>query len=311
MLLLLLCVSGVARAAHRELVFLDTDIGDDIDDAFALTLLLQSPKVELLGVSTAFGNTQLRAQLASRLLDANGRSGIPVGTGIASPSRTTFTQRNWAEGAAQTKFVDGLDLLTKSIQAHPGKVTLIAIGPLTNIGALIDRDPETFRKLKRVVIMGGSVYKGYRGKSSTSPDAEYNIKMDAAAAQKLFNSGVPLNVMPLDSTILPLDATNAGKIYGQPAAFAAALKELAAEWTASTGNPRPILYDVMAVGSVVKPNVCPLTPMHLDVDLQGYTRPGPGTPNVNVCLQAKESRFYKLLRKRLAHSPAQSTESTR
>ncbi len=98
--------------------------------------------------------------------------------------------------------------LLEQIKLNPGEITLIAVGPLTNIGAAIDRDPETFRKLKRVVLMGGSVYRGYGDLGYTphrEPIAEYNIMMDIPAAQKLFQSGVPIFMMPLDSTQIKFD----------------------------------------------------------------------------------------------------------
>ena len=91
---------------------------------------------------------------------------------------------------------------------NPGEITLIAVAPLTNIGAAIERDPVTFRKLKRVVLMGGSVYRGYGDLAYTTahgPSAEYNIAMDHAASKRLFTSGVPIFMMPLDSTQLKFD----------------------------------------------------------------------------------------------------------
>ena len=94
------------------------------------------------------------------------------------------------------------------IRKYPGEITLIAIGPLMNVGAAIDKDAATFRKLKRVVIMGGAIRKGYGDLGYTStcrPMPEWNILNDVASAQKLFASGVPLFVMPLDSTQLKLD----------------------------------------------------------------------------------------------------------
>jgi hypothetical protein len=149
-----------APASTPQLVILDTDIGDDIDDAFALGLLLRSPELRLLGVATAFGDTELRARLVDRYLAAVGRRDIPVLAGVPGKS-THFTQAAYALQQPARKHAGAVDFLLSQIRLHPGQITLIAIGPLFNIQAAIERDPATFKKLKRVVIMGGSVYRGY------------------------------------------------------------------------------------------------------------------------------------------------------
>ena len=147
-----------------QLVILDTDIGDDIDDAFALALILRSPELHLLGVETAFGDTELRARLVDRYLAAVGRSDVPVLAGIPGPQTSHFSQAAYARQWPERKHASGVDFLLGQIRTHPDQITLIAIGPLSNVGAAITRDPATFKKLKRVVIMGGSVYRGYDGR---------------------------------------------------------------------------------------------------------------------------------------------------
>ena len=112
----------------------------------------------------------------------------------------------------------------------PGKITLVAVAPLTNVGALIRKDPETFRKLKRVVLMGGSVALGYGGKKE--PEVEWNILNDVAAAKALFGSGVPLYVMPLDSTEIPRGPGAAGAVVcEEDRDDEGAGEELTAEWS--------------------------------------------------------------------------------
>ena len=143
-----------------QLAILDTDIGDDIDDAFALALILRSPELRLLGIETAYGDTELRARLVDRYLAAVGRSDIPVYAGIPTAHSNTLTQTAYALQAPDRKHPDAVEFLLSQIRVHPGEITLIAIGPLRNIRGAIERDPETFRKLKRVVMMGGSVNRG-------------------------------------------------------------------------------------------------------------------------------------------------------
>ncbi len=202
------------------MAILDTDIGDDIDDAFALALALKSPELKLLGITTEFGDTELRARLVDRYLAAVGRSDIPVAAGKPTPHSNVFTQAAYAEQEPDRKHADGVQFLLDQIGAHPGEVTLIAIGPLVNVGAAIERDPATFRKVKRVVMMGGSIYRGYDadGQTNPKPDAEWNIARDPAGAKALLDSGVPVFMMPLDSTQIHLEELERERIfsYGSP-----------------------------------------------------------------------------------------------
>lgn len=291
---------SVEHSAPKQLVIIDTDIGDDIDDAFAVGLALQSPELRILGITTAFGDTKLRAQLAERYLDAVGRQDIPVMAGIETAPRTKFTQAKYADGydAKQVQPGSAPDFILDQIRRHPGEITLIAIGPQTNLGAAIDKDPATFRKLKRIVMMGGSVYKGYKG---GAPDPEWNILCDIPAAQKVFTSGVPLYVMPLDATILKLDSTELKALFDYGSPLTKQIEELYTEW----GQPTPTLFDPMAVGYAANPELCPTTPLHITVDDKGFTRPEPGAPNAQVCLKANTAAFYPFVLKRLA-SPLRS-----
>jgi purine nucleosidase len=285
---------GVVSRGGAEKIFIDTDIGDDVDDAFALVLALQNPRVEIVGISGAWGDTDLRARMVERLLQETGHGGIPVGAGVKTKSKTTFSQQEWAEGGSVEKkqFPDGVRMLRDAILKYPGELTLVAIAPLTNIGALMDLDAATFRKLKRVVIMGGSVYKGYDPGGPPSP--EYNILMDVSAAQKLFASGVPVSVMPLDSTVVHMTEAKRAELYRQDSVAAKALKELDREWSAHQKRAVPTLFDVVAVAVVIDPKSCPVTPIRLAVDDKGFTRPVAGKANANVCLKLDEDRFFKL-----------------
>jgi purine nucleosidase len=284
----------------QQLVIIDTDIGDDIDDAFAVGLALQSPEFKILGITTAFGDTKLRAQLAERMLDAVGRSDIPVVAGVETAPRTKFTQAAYAEGgdAKQVQPGSAPDFILSEIRKHPGEITLIAIGPQTNLAEAIVKDPATFGKLKRIVMMGGSVYKGYKG---GAPDPEWNILCDIPAAQKVFTSGVPLYVMPLDATILKLDVTDLKALLDHETPLTKEIEELYREW----GQLTPTLFDPMAVGYAANPDLCPTTLLHLSVDDKGFTRPGPGEPNAQVCLKANVAAFFPFVLKRLG-SPLRS-----
>jgi inosine-uridine nucleoside N-ribohydrolase len=291
------------QAVSPQLVILDTDIGDDIDDAFALALALQSPELKFLGITTTYGDTELRARLVDRFLKAVGRQEIPVAAGVMTPHSNVFTQSAYALQEPEHKHPDGVEFLLGQIRRYPGQITLIGIGPLTNVEAAIKRDPETFRKLRRVVIMGGSIYRGYDGKDGISkhPDAEWNIKCDPAGAKALLASGVPVFMMPLDSTQVHLDAPDREAIFARRSALTDQLSLLYNQWVAHTEGHwvTPTLFDPVAVTYTFRPELCPARPVSIEVDAQGFTRPVEGKPNVSVCLQSNEKGFLELLRGRL------------
>jgi len=299
--------SSAQSAANPEKVIIDTDIGDDIDDAFAVALALRSPELQILGVTTTFGDTETRAKLLDRFLAEVGRSEIPVAAGISTPPKSNFTQRRYAENNrhAKSSHPDAATFLLEQIRRYPGQITLIAIGPLVNVGTVIDKDAATFRKLKRVILMGGSVKRGYGDLGfgpPAPPQPEWNILNDIPSAQKLFASGVPLFVMPLDSTQLKMDEVKRAFLFSQGTPITDALTILYHQW----GQETPTLFDPMTIAFLLNPALCPVQPMHIRVDDKGFTRPDPGTssapnpPNAQVCLDSNPDAFFRFYLNRLA-----------
>jgi purine nucleosidase len=299
----LLVVSSVHAQSHKspqaasqpEKVIIDTDIGDDIDDAFAIALALKSPELEILGISTTFGDTEARAKILDRLLGEAGRTDIPVLAGTPTHTTNVMNQKRYGEGGhfAKTVHPNAVDFILGQIRRYPGQITLIAIGPLINVGALIDKDPETFLKLKRVVIMGGSIECGYGELwfcPERGPDAEWNIINDIPSAKKLFLSGVPLYVMPLDSTQLKLDEVKRAFLFRQGTPLTDALTLLYHEW----GQQTPTLFDPVTVAFILDPKICPVEPMHIRVDDKGFTRKESGAPNAQVCMHSDADAFFRL-----------------
>ena len=302
---LALCLASAVSWAQagRAKVIIDTDIGDDVDDAFALALAVKSPEFEILGISTTFGDTELRAKIVDRFLGEVGRADIPVMAGQAT-APTQMSQRRYAEDGRfrKSSHGDAADFLLDQIRKHPGEITLIAIGPLINIGAAIDRDPDTFRKLKRVVIMGGSIRKGYGDygyNEHVPPSPEWNILNDVRSAQKLFAAGVALFVMPLDSTQLKLDEVKRAFLFTRGTAVTDQLAILYHLWAQET----PTLFDPMAVTFALKPELCPVTPLDIRVDEKGSTREEPGTPNAQVCLHSNADDFFQFYLRRVGEGP--------
>src|SRR4029077_8154511 len=123
------------KFGKAEKVIIDTDIGDDIDDAFALALAVRSPELEILGVTTGFGDTEARAKIADRLLGEVGRADIPVAAGVPTSSQGPMSQRRYGAGGhfGKASHPAAVDFLLNQIRRYPGEITLIAIGPLMNI----------------------------------------------------------------------------------------------------------------------------------------------------------------------------------
>ncbi|HVC46485.1 MAG TPA: nucleoside hydrolase [Terracidiphilus sp.] len=287
-----------------QLVVIDTDIGDDIDDAFALALALRSPELKILGITTTFGNTELRARLLERYLTAVGRGGIPVAAGPETKTDNVMTQAAYAKGWAGKPRGDGVERMLETIRRHPGQVTLIAIGPLFTVQAAIEKDPATFRKLKRVVMMGGSIYRGYDGPNGERRPAEpeWNIDRDPAGMRALLASGVRVYMMPLDSTQIHLREVERERIFTNGGALGRQLAELTREWVEGTAthSPTPTLFDPVAVTYAMHPELCPARLMRIRVDDRGQTIPEKGRPNVEVCLKSDEAGFMRLLMGRLS-----------
>jgi purine nucleosidase len=278
-------------------ILLDTDIGTDIDDAFALALITRSPELELLGVTTVSGDTQARARLAAKLLWECGFRRVPVVAG--EPGRPLpMEQTRWARDfkSAQLRPGSAVDFLDATLRRLPGKTTIVAIGPLTNIAALLQKDPAIAKKISQIVLMGGSIYHGY-GEDPT-PVAEYNIAADPSAAQKVFGSGVRILMVPLDVTaMLQLRAPARHRVFANLSPMTDALAILYNLWNQRT----PTLFDPMAVAMVIDPALCQTKPLDVQVDANGFTHVGKDQPpNATVALKTDPKKFFQFYLSRVA-----------
>ncbi|BCW49960.1 nucleoside hydrolase [Arthrobacter sp. StoSoilB13] len=182
-------------AQHR--IILDTDIGSDVDDALALALIFGSPEAELLGVTTVYGDTLLRARLAKRFGKLSGRD-IAVYQGIASPKSGREVwwpghEGSLHEGLPQEiiESEDAVAYLVREVANHPGEIDVMAIGPLTNIAAALEADPAFERNVRHLWIMGGAFGTG---------ETEHNFRSDDQAARTVFASSLNITVTGLEVT---------------------------------------------------------------------------------------------------------------
>jgi len=287
-------------------VILDTDLGTDIDDAYALAFLLGCPEVELVGVTTVNGATGRRANLARALLDLGGRQEVPVLAGRAGKGdpQEVSGQLDWGDRhvSRPPPQGDAVAWMVRTIMAAPGQITLLAIGPLCNVGAALQMEPRLAGKVRRLVLMAGSVRKGYHG--APPPIPEYNIKCDLPAAQAVFSAPWQPLVVPLDVTMsMVLDAPRRRTIAAAGGPLGAALAELYATWA-----PRdPILHDPLAAALMIRRDLGALEPLRLVVEEDGLTRETPGTPNALVCLQAPPPAFLDFFVSRVTSGGSQAS----
>jgi len=292
-------LTSLPAAPSKVPIILDTDIGTDIDDAFALALVINSPELELLGVTTVAGDTQARARLAAKLLWEAGETWRKVPVYAGGPGKPQpIEQTRWANGSTSSALhrSGAVDFMKSEINRRPGRVTIVAIGELTNVAGLLKSEPSMAKKIKRIALMGGSIARGYAPDSK--PEAEWNIKSNPEAAQTVFSSGVPLLMAPLDVTaMLQLDAAGRRRVFTHLTPLTNALTILYHLW----GNETPTLFDPMAVAMLIDPSICETQQLAIEVDAQGFTRIVEGKPaNATVGMRTDPKRFFEFYLSRVA-----------
>ena len=294
-LALLFLLAGEASAAP---VIFDTDIGTDIDDAYALAALIRRPELELLGVTTVSSDAVARARLAAKLLQVAGPkwAQVPVYAGTSTATQY-MKQVEWADGFSSPSLhgEGGVEFMRRQINARPGEITLIAVGELTNIAALLKSESGIGKKIRAISLMGGSVHRGYA--PGSRPEPEWNIKSNAAAAQTVFGSGVRLLVAPLDSTAdLKLTPELRVQLFVRGTPFIDTLASLDQIWRYTNhwkGND-PTLFDVLAVELVEPRTAYKLVPLHLEIADDGLMRiVERAKPNAEVALELNAATFLQ------------------
>jgi len=289
---------SAGEAPARVPVIFDTDIGTDIDDAYALAALIHRPELDLRGVTTVSSDARARARLAAKLLHVAGErwSRVPVYAGTSTPVQY-MKQVDWARGFTAPNLHDSgaIEFMRREINARPGQIVIIAVGELTNVAALLNAEPGIAKKIHAISLMGGSLYRGYAPDSK--PEPEWNIKSNAAAAQTVFRSGVPLLVAPLDSTAdLRLSPEMRVELFSRGVRLNDALAALNSIWrhTNTWKGENPTLFDVLAVELVSPRKQYALAALHVDVDANGLTRVTSGAaPNAQVALQVDSAAFMQ------------------
>jgi purine nucleosidase len=297
-LLCAIAAPAIAQTGAKDAipVIFDTDIGTDIDDAYALADLLRRDELRLLGVTTVSSDAAARARLAAKLLTiAGGRwAKVPVYAGISTPAQY-MKQVEWAAGfdSPSLHASGGIEFMRREIARRPGKVTIIAVGELTNVAALLDSEPGIGKKIRAISLMGGSIYRGYA--PGSKPEPEWNIRSNVKAARTVFSSGVPLLIAPLDSTAdLKLTPEMRVEIFSKGTPLTDALGALDQIWryTNHWKGDAPTLFDVLAIELVAPRRPYELQALRIDVAEDGLTSPvKDAPPNAQVSIEVDTPAF--------------------
>lgn len=292
----------VMLAPMTQKIILDTDIGDDIDDALALTIILNSPELELLGVTTVFRDAARRAELARHLLQVWDMS-THVAAGTSRPLLQVFeaqlgTQFQILEsetpnetGTDEEHAVDFLLRAARESEATSEKLILVPIGPLTNLAVALAREPELANRV-RIVLMGGQW---------SAPGPEWNIECDPEAAAIVFASGAPIDMIGLDVTLrCKLSAENVSQIENHGTKRCGLLAKLIRLWQFNAEHA-PILHDPLAVLTLLGDCVR-FEEKRIEVvlcgDERGRTKAVEGEPNARGAVDVDAARAVELFMQR-------------
>ena len=297
-----------------------------MDDALALILAFHSPELTVEAVTGVNGNVPLRLvfentkkvldliQPATRPLIGKGADrplgGDPVYAfffhGETGLGKAKLDQKV-GEPAWQISSYSANELITKMARLHPDEVTLIAIGPLTNLALGLQKDPEGMKKLKEIIIMGGAV----RVKGNVTPHAEFNIFVDPRAARRVFESGLPITLVPLDVThqVCLTPQVMEGKIHRLNDRFSKFVFE-ATQYDQDTQRfvmSREVFYlhDPLAIAVAIHQDLVDMERLFMDVETRegeyfGQTREVKGGFPMEVCLSVRAEDFLELFLSRLS-----------
>ena len=294
-------------------VILDTDIGFDVDDVWALAFMLKCPELDVRLITTNTGDTHYSARLVAKILTIAGRTDIPVGVGIPVDA-VGRTHEKWLGNYQLEDYTgdvhrDGIGAMIEVIKTSTEKVVVIGIGPLSNISAALMRD-ESMTKNSRFIGMHGSIRKGYLG--APKPMKEYNVKTHAAACQKVFTTPWDLSITPLDTCgVITLSGANFSRVANCDLPLTRAVLENHYEWfeavkdwpVLSDMNPAAqssILYDTVAVYMAFSESLLSMESLPIVITDDGKSMIGEGAQTVRCAMDWKnQDAFEQLVTERL------------
>ena len=313
-------------------ILLDTDPG--IDDSLAILLALASPEISLEGMSIVHGNCSTRQGTINALsvMELAKASNIPVHIGCELPlvqpsllapethGNTGLGYAKLPEPLSQPKVRKGSDFLIEKIMSSPGKMTLVCIGPLTNVALAIRQEPRIVEAVREVFIMGGAI----RHEGNTTPLAEFNTFVDPHAAHIVFHSGMPITLTPLDVTyecVLQQDDVNRLlKIDSPITKFIADATRFYMEFHDEYQEIQGCaINDPLTLALTFMPELCDYQALYVDIDISGgisigntfadFYRMTKKPANMKVALGVRARRFIELFLERIEKFARESNVS--
>jgi inosine-uridine nucleoside N-ribohydrolase len=300
-------------------IIIDTDIGDDIDDAYAIAFALNSPELNLKAVTTVYGNVDVRTRLALKLLKTFKREDIPVATGIKKPLMERAYQRDRyldehipnqsavmtdKESLPTPSSKHAVDLIISTVKESEKEVTIIPIGALTNVATAIIKEPNLVKE-SNLVMMGGTITRPRR--PFLSQFQEHNIRCDPEAARIVFESGIPITMVGLDVTLKCfLTEDQIYEIKKKDLDTTKLLSNMTEIWMRNSKRS-PILHDPLAVAVSFDPTLVETQPKRVKVvttvEARGFTLASDSDdPNARVCFDVDSKRFVEMFMERILDS---------
>ncbi len=280
----------------KQKIIFDCDLGDDIDDAYALGLLItMQDRYEILGITTCYGRTEDRGRLAAKFLQETHQN-IPIYAGRNTSGQNKRAnwfaeQFYWSQGFNPTSPIksNAAEFIKNQLNRYPGEVVIFSVGPVTNMADVMDLQPNILNKAKAIYAMFGSFRLGYD--STDKIHAEWNVVVDIPSAKKFVNSGANIIYAGLDVTaMVKLDANKRAKLLQRQSPLTNALSGLYVLW----GQETPTLFDPVAIGMEAYPDLFKTEDVHIRVDDQGFTRLIPHEkPNARIGIQIDHAAFIE------------------
>jgi len=295
-------------------VILDTDIGGDIDDTWALTMLLKSPELDVKLVASDTGDTDYRSRIIAKMLETAGRTDVPVGVGTPHGEYRQYRQVEWVQDYPLSRYPgvvyeDGVQAIIDTIMQSAEPVTLICIGPVPNIAEALEREPRIVENA-RFVGMHGSVYKGYGG--APQPSAECNVVHHTAACRKVFAADWEVTITPLDTCgLVVLDGERYQRVRNCPDPVVRALMENYRIWLRHTSGDlsqfeqrSSVLFDTVAVYLAFSEELVVIDELGLRVTDDGYTVLDGNAKRIRAAVEWRDlDAFKEFLVDRLTAAP--------
>jgi len=321
-----------------ERLIIDTDIGTYYDDAFAVLFAVQSPEVKVEAVTTVYGDVDLRARIACKILEVAGHLEVPVAAGVGNPIKGSALMFGFegtsilddGDAKKEPERISAVDLIIQKVMDNPGEITLITLGAVSNMAAALIQEPRIAKAAKRLIMMGGVIVPIVDEKGITrSPIEEYNFNNDPGATEIVFNSDINKFLIPIDVTLkVPLKDSQIEAIRNSNTPVSKQVSAILDVWPEqerliylSVGIPTEFtgiwLHDPLTIAVAYDPSLVTVTRLHVAAEyaptliprdlLIRYdilrTIPKKKPANMDVAVDVDADRFTDLFTRYITRTP--------